>query len=440
MRRIALRPVIWLALSCLMTAGCPGHGKIDDPWPSWRGAQGLGVAEGVRLPLVWSTDSANIRWRTRVEGLGNSSPVVSGGLVFLTTSYGDAERLDEKGNPHIVRAALAVDLETGDLRWRTPVATTRAERKHALSSFAAPTPVARDGHVFVYFGSHLARLDAEGKVVWNHEVDSTYVYFGRYGAASSPILADDLVIVFQDREYAETDDIGWLAAFDTEDGHEVWRNTWIDSCCAYSTPVLRRDAAGPFILVAHSGAMVAYDARTGAQLWDTTYPMLQMVTTPVIENDLLCASGGGDQERGTVCWQLAPDDRKALPVELWSNLRNPSPSSSPVLTGGLLFTVTDQGLLSAWDARTGERRWRDRLVLGSYRGSLLAGDGRVYINDTHGRTSVVRASERFEKLAQNELGPGTNASPAVAGGCLLIRTAEHLVCIEAEAETAATSG
>lgn len=424
-----------LLLGLIMMLGCrQGRQAAHDPWPAWRGPAGTGtVSEDVRLPVRWSLDGASIRWRTAVEGRANSSPIASGGRVFLTTAYGDAERSDDRGNPLMIRAVVGIDLATGAHLWQTPVVTTRAERKHKLSTFAAPTPVAHDGDVFVYFGSHLARLDAEGKIAWNREIDPTYVHFGRYGAASSPVVADGLAIVFQDKEYAETEDIGWLAAFDIEDGHEVWRKTWTHTCCAYSTPMLRRDAEGAYMVIAHSGELVAYDVATGERLWDFTYPMLQMVTSPVLEDDVMCVSGGGDHVKGTMCWQYAGNDRSALPVELWRGRRNPSPSASPALLDGMLFTVTDQGILSAWDARTGRRHWRERLVRGSYRSSLLAGDGRIYIQDTHGRTSVVPAASAFELLAQNELGPSTNASLAVADGCLLVRTLEHLVCIETEA-------
>jgi hypothetical protein len=411
----------------------------------------MGLAAGGELPEVWSADAGNLKWRTDIPGVGNSSPIVSRGRVFLTTSYEDSSSAVLPPGPpggaavlppgppggaaegaSTKRSCLAVDLETGQILWETAVVTTPKEARHWMTSGAAPTPVTDGSHVFVYFGSHLAALDLDGRIVWTKEVEPDYAEYSRYAAASSPILTDTAVIVAQDQESGRDDDVGWLAAFAKDTGERLWRHEWNDTCCSYSTPLWLDQESGRRLLFAHSGAVAEYEPETGEQLWIHRYEINQMVSSLVAEGDLLCIAGGAHNVRRSSCVSLTGRGRETQVEVLWESLQGPPETSSPVLYGGLLFTVTNKGVLSCVDPRTGEARWRQRLAGGGYHPSLFAGDGKVYVPNARGLTTVVAARSEYELIHENSLDEGGFASAAVAGGSLFFRTKSQLVRIDKE--------
>jgi outer membrane protein assembly factor BamB len=419
----------WLG-AVLLVAGC--RNSPEREWPGWRGPDGLGLADGP-LPVTWDGDGvgdgSGIRWRTELPGVGNSSPVAAGGRIFLTTA------VEPSASGEAQRSVVALDLDSGDLLWRTPVLSAPRETTHRFNTVAAPTPVTDGESVFVYFGSVLARLDRDGELIWVREIDPRYSELSHYGASSSPVLTDEAVIVTQDREYATTDDPGWIAAFDRATGEPLWRTEWSNTCCSYSTPLVVRRGGRGEIVFAHSGRVAAYAADSGERLWDHGYPIHQMVGSPVIEGDVLGVSGGAHHVRHTVFLRLIGTGSETRTEVLWEDGRLVPQVSSPVLYDGLFFTVTDQGVLACRDPQTGEVLWKHRLSRHHNRASLIAGDGKVYVASSTGVVSVVAAAPEFELLAENELGEElSNASPAVAGECLLLRTRTALVCIQRPVE------
>lgn len=415
------RSLPWLAAGLLVLSGCPGASEPE--WPQWRGPDGLGIARGP-LPTTWSLEEPSLRWKTELPGRGNSSPVAADGRIFLTTAS------EPSASGEVERSVVALDLESGKLLWRTPVLTAPRETTHHLNTVAAPTPVTDGESVFVYFGSAVARLDRDGEVVWKREIDPRYAELSRYGASSSPVLTRDAVIVTQDREFAVTEDPGWIAAFDRASGETLWRTEWDDTCCSYSTPLVVERGGGEEILFAHSGRVASYDARTGERLWEHGVPINQMVASPVLHEDVLGVSGGAHNVRHTVFLRLTGSGSETRTEVLWEDGRLVPQISSPVLYEGLFFSITDQGVLAGYDALTGEQLWKHRVAPRRNRASLLAGDGKVFIVSSAGVVTVVAAARTFELLAENILGEElSNASPAVAGDCLLLRTLTALVCI-----------
>jgi outer membrane protein assembly factor BamB len=428
-RRMSLRAAA--ALLVLMT-GCGREETAE--WPQFRGPSGLGVVETGPLPTAWSADSANIRWRSPVPGQGHSSPIVAGGRVFLTTAIELPGSAGAGEKAHLERALVALDLATGKSLWKTEIFTGPRTKGHRFNTTAAPTPVTDGESVYVYFGSHLARVTFDGKVLWTKQLEPNYALFSHYGAASSPVLAGDAVIVVQDKEDPHDEDTGWMAAFDRDTGDEIWRQQWTNTCCSYSTPLLwTRTGADEELLFAYSGALVAHDPKTGERLWEHLYPMWQFVGGLVAEGDILCALGGAHNQRGNLCVRVTGPSRSAKVERLWFEPRRAPETSSPVLYRGRIYGVTLNGILSCYDLKTGKLQWAHDLEKGrGFRASIIAGDGKVYVKPTWGSTAVVDAStDAFRVLAWNDLGEGdNNATPAVGGGCLLLRTAEHLFCIE----------
>ena len=392
----------------------------------------MGLSVEKNLPQTWSADSSNVRWKTEIPGEGISSPIVSNGRVFLTAAHGEQQDGAPTEARSVKRVVLGLDLETGELLWETPVLAAPLEKKHHRSSYATPTPVTDGEHVFAYFGSVLASVDFGGTLLWKREIDPTYARYSRYGAASSPVLTDAAVIVVQDREYDANDDPGWMAAFEKETGREIWRTDWRHTCCSYTSPLLWGDDSGARLLFAHSGGIAEYDAASGERLWEASYPIGQTVPSPVASGDLLCVTGGDERRRGTLCMRLSGRGKDTKADILWGNPKDTPKSASPIFYDGKLFTLTSAGVMTCWDAETGDRCWQNRIRRRSYHASLVAGDGKIYAIDTDGHATVVAAGPQFELLAENDLGEGSDATPAIAGGCLLIRTARYLYCIEKE--------
>lgn len=422
-------------------------------WPEFRGLGGHGlVAEGITLPTVWGPDSENIRWRAPVDGVGNSSPIVVDGQVLVTVADPTPEALKKKGNapsrdpgkkvaegPDLRRSVISYDLQTGELRWRTNVFSAPPEKGHFLSTNAAPTPLTNGTHVWVYFGQYLAKLTTDGELVWVRDVDPTYSHHIRYGASSSPIFAGGLIVLYQDREWADTPDVGWMAAFDPETGDEVWRNTWSHTCCAYTTPsVWRRGGGAEELLMAESAELVSYDPATGERLWVGLHGQLQTVSSlNIVDDEVVCALGGAHHDKGNTCFRVTGSGDAVEVEQLWDIKRRAPESGSPIYYQGRLWALTDAGVMSSYDPYTGKVHWVRRLKKGrDYRSSLIAGDGKIYAQSTYYMTAVIDATAKdLEVLSYNESPEGgNNATPAVGGGCLILRTHDHLYCIEPEAE------
>lgn len=401
-------------------------------WPQWRGRRGDGLIPATGLPVRWSADSDNVRWRTALPGEGNSSPIAASGRVFVTAASAGADRVE--------RAVLALDAGGGELLWRTVVATDPGEPRHVLNTYAAPTPATDGRAVFAFFGATLAAVELDGRLRWSRQVDPHYAELSHYGAASSPVLTADAVIAVRDREDA-VHGSGWMAAFDKVTGEELWRRTWVDTCCSYTTPLVTHREGREEIVFAHAARVTAYDPATGETLWSQELRQNQPVTSPVLAGDLLAVFTGADRVRNGAVLRLAGSGAETRIEILWQTRQMIPQVSSPVLYDGLLYTVADNGVAVCWEPLTGEIRWRQRLSGRGYRPSLLAGDGKVYAFDSFGHASVIAAGPSFRLLAENDLGEPGNASPAWAEGCLLVRTAEHLYCIEAgEEETPAPAG
>lgn len=404
-----------------------------DEWRQWRGAGGQGVSNGGNPPVRWSANSPNVRWKTPVDGLGNSSPIVSGGRVFLTTSR-ELEATPPGGAPRVERILTALDLETGELLWERVAFTTDLERRHPMNTPAGPTPVADDERVYVYFGMGLAAYDHDGELVWKQEVDPHYVERSRYGVISSPVLAGDAVVVVRDDEWGgdTIHDISWLAAYDRRSGRRLWRSENDETCCSYATPILREGPSGTELIFPSTPFVAAYDPDSGDRLWTAGHELRQIVTSPLLIDDLLVLPGSVHEPQ-IVAMRLVPGsgtEGETRTETVWAEHRSTPKIPSAVAHESILYTVTDRGILAAYDLETGDRHYSSRLASGNYRASLAVGGGRLYALSDGCTTSVIAPGPRFRLLAENPLPGHCAASPAIAGGAILVRTADTLYCIE----------
>jgi outer membrane protein assembly factor BamB len=368
-------------------------------WPEFRGPGGQGHSSETGLPLEWS-ETRNVLWKISVPGRGWSSPAIAQGRIWLTTATGPQLR------------ALSYDAATGRELSNTVVfeIPSRAPM-HAKNSHASPTPIVEDNRVYVHFGAHgTAALDASGKLLWTASYPHNHVH----GTGGSPVVYKDLLIFNCDGA-----DVQFVVALDKATGKERWKaNRPGRTNMAFSTPLILR-AAGRDQLIspgAHYG--VSYDPATGRELWKVAYgDGFSNVPRPVEGHGLVYITTGFYSPE---LLALRPDGSLA-----WKSSRAVPLTPSPILAGDEIYTVSDNGIATCLDARTGRLLWQQRLG-GNFSASPIHAEGRLYFTSEDGETTVIATGREFRKLASNSLNETTFASIAVSGGSFYIRTASKL--------------
>ncbi len=387
----------------------------------------LGSKPGEKTPLLQSLNNVRISWKHKdMHRAGSVRSMVLfalmtalAALVFVPINLLLPQR-------NMCRAVVCVDLGAGDILWETRVFTAPAERKHRDNSYATPTPATDGRHVVANFGVGVACLDFDGHVIWK-TTDPQYVGDTRYGAAASVLICGDKTIILQESE-ENTKRSTWMAAFDTATGDVVWKVYPPHLRMAYTTGLLYDDGTGAKLIVASFRSVLCFDVASGRQLWEHDIPMEQMVASVIRSGSTFYVGGGTWGPKGLIAFEL-PGPEAHCPVrELWQASKDTPGCVSPVICNGILFTITDTGVMRAYDAVSGKLHWKKRLK-GRYLASPVAGDGKVYACNTSGLTTVVAAECKPRILAQNELDSGCYASIAVADSRLIVRTEDSLYCI-----------
>jgi outer membrane protein assembly factor BamB len=387
-------------------------GAGAEEWPGWRGPRGDGTSKETGIPLRWSR-TENLLWKTPLPGTGYSSPVVWGDRIFLTTCLEKKEQ----------RVLLCLDRQSGKILWQKCVLTAKLEPKHGLNSYASSTPTTDGRHVWVAFlqGAHVqvACYDFKGKRVW---LRSPGKFYSKHGFCSSPVLYKDLVILNGDH-----DGDGYLVALDKATGRQRWRTDRPNKTRSYCVPLLI-DAAGKKQLVLSGSKCVAsYSPDNGKLIWIIDGPTEQFVASLVFADNVLFLTAGFP-ERHVLAIRLDGKGNVTKTHIPWRHRKAASYVPSPVANGHYFFLVSDFGVASCYQAKTGKRLWLERLGR-HHSASPVAAGGYLYFVDDAGTTFVLKAGPRFEVVSKNALGEACYASPAVAHGRLFIRTVKHLYCI-----------
>jgi outer membrane protein assembly factor BamB len=406
----------WIVAAVL----CCGRLQAGENWPQFRGPDGQGHSDATRLPLTWS-ETEHIRWKTPIHDRGWSSPVVWADQIWLTTATSDGKKLFaiciNLATGHIVR-----DLELFDVE--SPADTRQ------YNSYASPTPVIEPGRVYISFGSYgTACLDTQsGDVLWQRR-DLPCNHFR--GPGASPILFENLLILDFDGF-----DFQYLIALDKQTGRTVWKTdrtvdygtTDGDMKKSFSTPLVI-DAAGRLELIsACSKAALAYDPRTGKELWRIRHTGYSSAARPVFGDGLLFINTGFGKANLLAMRPEGDGDLTDTNIA-WKLTKSVGSKPSPLLVDGLIYLVHDAGVASCIDAQTGKEVWSKRLG-GDFSASPIHAAGRVYFCDESGKTTVVKAGRKYEALATNTLDDGCKASPAAVGQSLILRTKTNLYRIE----------
>lgn len=404
----------------------PGEPSNAD-WPRFRGPGGLGLGESDSLPTRWS-DSENVIWRTALPGSGSSSPVVLGDLIFVTcyAGYGVDERAP--GNMEdLERRVLCIDRATGKVLWTTSIDSELPEteygRRIVAHGYASSTPAVDDERVYCFFGkSGVVALSHGGKQLWRTGVgDRTH----GWGSASSPVLYGDLVIV---NAFVEC---GQLVALDRRSGEVVWRAGELKE--SWNTPLLVKLPDGKTeLVVAIFGKILGFDPETGASLWSCEGHDWYIVGSLVAHDGVVyCLSGKGVEATKAVRAGGRGDVTDTH--VLWTARKGSNVSSSVYHEGHLYFAHEQIGIAYCLDARTGELVYEKRLPrMGMIYASPVIADGKLYLVSRQGGTAVLAARPEYELLAHNRFEDDRsifNASPAVSGDRLFLRSRRYLYCL-----------
>jgi outer membrane protein assembly factor BamB len=399
--------------------------RADDSWPQFRGPAGTGVSSATGLPTTWN-EKTNINWKTAIHGKGWSSPVILDNQIWLTTAPPDGTS----------RWVLCIARDSGkilhDIKlFDTPKPLYTIGAAATFNSHASPSPVIEQSRVYVHFGcAGTACLSTDtGKVLWQR-TDLRCDHWR--GPGSSPILWNNLLILTFDGY-----DQQYVIALDKNDGTTVWKKDRTvdyktddgDLKKAYSTPTVFTIDGKPQLISPTAAGTVAYDPRTGKELWKVHYPGMNAAPPPLMADGKVFVTtghtkrlvairptGSGDITNTHVAWTLGK-----------ANLVPSRPA--PLVFHGLLYMISDDGFASCIDITNGNVVWSKRLG-GNYCSSPLCAEGRLYLFDQDGKSYVLATGRTAKLIATNRLDEGCMATPAIAGRALFVRTKNHLYRIE----------
>jgi outer membrane protein assembly factor BamB len=460
-----------LLLCALLFASFTVHGQ-DRVWPQFLGPQSNPVGTHARLAERWSK-TENVEWSQEIPGRGWSSPIVTGGKVYVTTVTTDGKskppqtgteysneyvaELQKQGLPieEVIKRVTerdielphevmlhyflyCLDLKSGKLEWKKEFYTGHPPGgRHRKNSFVSETPVTDGKSIYIYVANlGMWAFDLKGNQIWTTPVEANPIYLD-FGTGSSPALADNLLIIVSDNEKQQ-----YIAAFNKQTGKQVWRtNRDLGGTrqpvqrSGWSTPFVWRHALRTEIVAVGPGAVISYDLA-GKELWRMSGMSGTPVPTPFAYEGLLYINGG----RGRPLFAIRPgatgdislkEGQTANEYVVWSQPRGGTYLPSAVAYQGFVYTLTETGILNRYDAKTGKQTYKTRIdpAASAFTTSPWAYNGKLFCLSEEGQTFVVNTGEEFQLSHVNELDDMAQASPALVNDRLLIRTEHRLYSI-----------
>jgi outer membrane protein assembly factor BamB len=437
--------VALLAAAALVAAGAGAEPKASPHWPQFRGPEGQGVSAEKGLPDDWSA-TRNVLWKTAIPGRGYSSPVIWGDRIFLTTAIEGELVPGAKGVLHIIEGhpyvhpqgvgddrrhtfkVLAIDARDGRVAWeRTAYEGLPYDTRHKKGSFASQTPVTDGKLVYTYFGSEglLFAYEMDGRLKWKAALGGIATV--GVGVGTSPVLYKDLLILQCDEDNG---DKSFITALDKRTGKQVWRVPRKVQV-SWATPVLVHAGGRDELVTSGTEWIIAYAPATGAELWRAKGLESNAVPSPVVAGDIVVVSAGYPEKLAMAIRAGGSGDVTGTPRVLWKYTKGTAYVPSPIAYQGYVYLVTDKGILTCLDARTGEVKYEGGRVPvpATVMASPVAFDGKILLSSMEGDTFVIRAGPVHEVLKTNTLGEAMAASPAIAQGRIYIRGESHLYAI-----------
>jgi outer membrane protein assembly factor BamB len=392
-------------------------------WPQWRGPGLNGLSNEKGLPVKWTSEE-NVVWKVVMPGVSGSTPIIWRDRIFLNVAEGDNLSL------------WCVDKLKGEVLWKKPLGSGNVKmNKHNMSS---PSPVTDGRNVYVMTGTGMLKgFDFNGKELWSRDIQHEYGDFGlNWGYASSPLLFEDSLYV-QVLHGMKTDAPSYVMRVDKKNGKTLWKvdrptSAVRESPDAYTTPALLRYGKTTEIVITGGDCVTGHDPATGKELWRANglnpdnNPSYRIVASPIIFNDIIYAP-----TRVKPLLALKAGGRGDITSShvLWSTSNGPD-VPTPVTDGKYFYVVNDRGIMWCLDAKTGAEVYgNQRIKPAKYSGSPVLADGKIYVTNEEGLTTVVAAGPKFEVLAENPLNDYTLSSPAISDGRIFIRTSGHLYAI-----------
>jgi outer membrane protein assembly factor BamB len=443
----------------------------DSSWPQFRGPDSNPVGASARLPKSWST-TENVEWSAEIPGRGWSSPIVSGDKVFLTTvttegkskepqtgtefsndfvaelskqGLSDAEVLERVTArdielPHEVVLQYwlyCLDIKTGAVRWKQEIYKGRPPGgRHRKNSFVSETPVTDGEMVYIYVGNlGIYAYNLDGKKVWNTPLEAHPIYLD-FGTGGSAALHGNLLLILNDNEGQQ-----FIAAFDKKTGKQVWRTNRDlgepngPAKSGWTTPYVWSNRIRTEIVTIGPAAAVSYDL-SGKELWHLSGMSIAPIPSPFAHDGVLYLDGG--QGRGLFAVRpgasgnISPaKDQTSNEYVIWSDPRAGTYLPTPVAYDGAIYVLSEKGIVTRFDAKTGKVTYKDRLdrEAGAFTSSPWAYDGHIFCLSEEGKTYVFTAGETFKLVRVNSFDEMAQATPAIVGDRLLIRTASRLYSI-----------
>jgi outer membrane protein assembly factor BamB len=421
---------------------------MQNDWPQWRGLNNDGMARG-DAPHEWS-DTKNIAWRVAIPGRGNSSPIIWGDKIFLTTAVPtDAATTSAAAQPPQTApprrqgrgpggganagrehkfVMMCLDRRNGKVLWErvARVATPHEGYHHQYGSFASNTPVTDGKNVYAFFGSRgIYCYDLNGKLLWEKAFSPMRMRLG-FGEGVAAVLDGNSLYLKFDQEQGSH-----LLALDKQTGKEIWRVSR-DEGSSWSPPLIITHNGRRQMIVSASAKVRSYDPATGKLIWECAGLGSNVIPAPVISGGVVYVMSG-HRDPNLLAIRLGHEgDLTGTDAILWTNNRGNSYTASPVLHDGKLYFVSDSGMLSCLDARTGKAHYQQQRLPRSYnfKSSPVGANGKLYLATEEGDVVVVRMGEKYEVLAVNTLSDQMFiATPAISGGSLYLRSQEALYCI-----------
>jgi outer membrane protein assembly factor BamB len=382
-------------------------------WPVWRGPRGDGTSLEKTVPTQWSATS-NIVWKTVVPGEGHASPVVWGERVFIVTAV----------PAKLERVLLCFDRKTGNILWQQTVLQAPLEPKNAENSYASSTPATDGERIYVTFQDGkdmaVAAYDFSGKQLW---LVRPGTFASPHGFSSSPVLFKDKVIVNGDHRGDS-----FLVALSRADGRTLWKTPRDNRTLSYSTPLIREVAGRTQMFLAGDKCVASYDPNDGSRHWVIDGPSEEFVASSVYhERSGLLFSSSSYPERHLLA--IKPDGRGNVTKThiAWRTTQGAAYVPSLIVEGDYLLSVSHTGDAYCFDAATGKIFWQEKL--GKHHASPVSANGLVYFLNDNGVMNVVKPGLKFDRVAQNEIGEKTFASPAFSAGQIFLRGDQHLFCL-----------
>lgn len=433
---------------CLLLLFTSGVSANAQNWPAFRGANASGNGDGQNPPSTWdATKNANIAWKTEIPGLAHASPIVWGNKLFVVSAvsgvpqgkfrhglYGDVDS-DKDVSKHSWKV-YCLDKRTGKILWERAASEGVPKiKRHIKSTHASPTPATDGTYVVAFFGSEgLFCYDLDGKLIWKRDLgvlDSGWFFDPdfQWGMASSPIIYKNLVILQCDIQKGS-----FIAGYDLKTGKQVWKTTR-DEIPSWGSPTIFESKGRAMVVTNATKRIRGYDPMTGKELFELSGNSEVTVGTPVVGHDMVYVTAGYPPIQPIYAIKAAAagditlsEGKDANEYIAWSKKRGGTYMPTPLVYGDYLYTCSNNGVLTCYDAKTGERIYQQRIAgqSNAFTASPVAADGKIYFAGEDGDVFVVKAGPKYEMIATNPIGEILMATPAISEGMIFVRSINHI--------------